>query len=126
MGGKLRSSRVTLSVGFSLLVASVASACSDPAEPDHAQICVDEETLERIADEHCPDEDGGTYIAVVNGVTHRTHRAYVARQHGYPAVGEKVVTGAYSYARPSGGTISTVRPAGLGGSSYSGGGSAGS
>lgn len=120
----LRSARVTLSAAFGLLVASVAAGCGD-TEPDHAQICLDEDTAQRITDEHCPDHDG-TSLVIVNGLLHRVARAYVPATHGYPAVGEKVAPGTYTTARPSTGTISTVKPAGLGGSSYGGGGTAGS
>lgn len=110
----LRSTRVTLSAAFGLLVASVA-ACSASGEPDFAQICLNEDTQQRVDEDQCDDP----------GYVHNTW-VYVPRAHGYPAVGEKVQQSTYQYARPVSGTVSTVKPAGLGGSSYGGGGTAGS
>lgn len=111
----LRSARITLSASFAALVAT-ATGCSDPEPPDHAQICMEELPETRVDDERC--EDGGPGVVWV----------YVPRSFGAPATGDKVLLSTYTRTRPSLGSISTVRPAGFGGSAYndSGGGSAGS
>lgn len=110
----LRSKKVWLSGAFGLLAASVG-ACGQPAEPDHAQVCLDESTLQRVDDHECEDEGGGGYVHSGGG---RRRWAYIPSSHGYPAVGQPAASGTYSYTRPSAGSISTVKPAGLGGSSY--------
>lgn len=103
----LRSTRVALSASFTALAAA-ATGCSDPEPPDNAQICMEELPEVRADDAHCVDGERG-FVWV-----------YVPRSYGAPAVGEKVLLSTYTRTRPSIGSISTVRPAGIGGSNYSG------
>ena len=102
----LRSTKITLSAAFTALVAT-ASGCGDSEPPDHAQVCMEEAPEVRVDDEHC--NDGGRGFTWV----------YVPRSYGAPAVGDKVLLSTFTRARPGAGTISTVRPAGIGGSVYS-------
>ena len=107
MTHKLRSTRITLSASFAALIASI-TGCAD-ADPDTSQVCKEEISDMRVDDGRCEDDDDDS----VNWY-------YIPRIHGYPGVGEKVNINTGTYARPAGGSISTVRPAGLGGSSYAG------
>ena len=95
-----------LSASFAALIASI-TGCSD-AEPDNAQICKEDLSDIRVDDERCEEPTGST------------HWYYIPHAHGYPGVGQKVLLNTGTYARPVGGSASTVRPAGLGGSSYAG------
>lgn len=102
---KLRSSQVVLSAAFTALVSGL-TGCGEPEEPDNAQVCKEEISDMRVDDSRCEDNDSGT------------HWFYIPMVHGYPPVGEKINVNTGTYARPVAGTTSTVRPAGLGGSSY--------
>jgi len=109
----LRSTKITLSATFAALVAA-AAGCGDAEPPDHAQVCMEEVPEVRAEDENCENGTRGfTWV-------------YVPRSYGAPAVGTKMVPATFSPNRPSVGTISTVRPAGIGGSSYGNEDSAGS
>jgi hypothetical protein len=113
---RLRSTKISLSATFLALAASVTGCGS--SEPDTAQICLDEQTQLRVADEEC-DENSTTYI---HG---RRRWRYIPTSYGYPAVGARVEPGTFSTTRPGAGSVSTVKPAGLGGSVYGDGGSSG-
>lgn len=115
-----RSIKVVLGPVAALAAGFVLAACGNPTEsdPDHAQICVNEENV-RVEDEECDSDVGRGFM------TPRGHWFYVNRTagHGVPAVGGFVDRGHGTTVKPSG-SISTVSRGGFGGrSSTSGGGS---
>lgn len=79
---------------------SIAARCGDGddvTEPDHAQICVSEQTLRRVDDEWCDDS-----------LTRGTRWFYTPIGAPVPAVGESVDTERGSFTRPPTGKVSTV------------------
>lgn len=93
-----------------LATGSSASSCGDPEpEEEHSQICVDEQTGNRVEDEQC-DDDGHS----------GAHWYYGSSRHSAPAVGQPVDRTHFSTTKPTFGKVSTVSRGGFGGRAASG------
>jgi hypothetical protein len=86
-----------------LASASLTGCAGD--EPDHAQVCYDEQTRRRVADERCDDSTnrGARWFYVPRGVT------------TVPPVGSELDTSRGSFTRPTSGSVRTVSRGGFGG-----------
>lgn len=93
-----------------LLTAAKCGESELEPEPDHAQVCVSDQTTKRVEDEWCDDS-----------ASRGTRWFYVPRGTAVPPVGETIDTTRGSYVRPTFGSVRTVSRGGFGGRGGSGG-----
>lgn len=95
-----RLSSVSVTVG-AVLTAGIALAGCSADEPDHTEICVDSQTMERVPDERCEQHSlsSSTFLWY-----------YLGRSFAAPPVGSKVTSG--SFTKPTTGTVGRVPSSG--------------